>query len=478
MMKQATHGFRFHILILSGMIFLLSPLSSARSRIITQIKPTLTVTEEYDDNLLRTDTNKKEEFITSYELGVSIGFLDRKSQVYLNYNPEYKEYKNFSGRGGLENNASLTGSFQPSKHTRINADLSYDGHSGNHTGESWENTASVSLDSQLTKYTGLTLSQVYSKSYDQQVRTGIYKEHEINTSSAGVTKQFGKKDSMGLDFTYAFDNYNTADADEYTKYTPSGFITYWFTPFNGLETRLEFEKTDFTTASVDDITTWDGSLRYIRKMTKHFDWYLKYEHSFSQRDSGDHQVFHPSVGFDWKTTKDSGISLGIGALFNKWDNENDDSTNPFIDLNAYKVFNFSRRTSLSITGSSSYNDSSTDAASLGYNTDYQAGFSFDHQILKRLSSNLFGSYELQNFYEKAVNRRDDTIEVGGGLTWSLLRWLQLSLSGSHINYSTDGARGDYKDNQVTFFVTLIPERPIRPDKIATRQALEQEIFSK
>ncbi len=477
-MKKLSHGFETHILVLSVLIFLLSPVPFVHSRMISQITPTLTITEEYDDNLLRTDSNKKEEFTTSYELGFTIGFLDKRSQVFLNYNPEYVDHKNFNDRDGFENNVSLTGNFQPTKHTSISTDLSYDGHTGNHTGNSWEHTASISLDSRLTKYTSLTLSQEYAKSFDQQVRTGNYREHEINTSSAGITKQFGKRNSMGMDFTYEFDNYNTPDADEYTKYAPSGFITYWLTPLNGLETTFEFEKTNFTTSSVNDIKTWDGSIRYIRKYSKHFDWYLEYEHSLSQRDSGDHEVFHPSVGFDWQVSKDSGISLGLGALINQWDNENDDTTNPFLSMDVYKIFKFNRRTSLSLTGTSSYDDSSTDAASLGYNIYYQAGFSLSHRILKRLYSSLFGSYELQNFYEKAVNRRDDTIEIGGSLTWSVLRWLQISLSGSHLNYTTDGTREDYKDNQITFFVTLIPERPIRPDKIATRQALEKELFSK
>ncbi len=477
-MKQTNHYCKFHILTMSVLCFLLSPITSVHSRMITQLNPTLTVTEEYDDNLLKTDNNTKEEFITSYELGFTLGLLDKKSKIYLNYNPEYKDYKNFNNRDSFENNVSLTGNFQPAKHTSIAADLTYDGHNGNYTGESWEHTASISLNSQLTKYTNFNISQDYSKSFDRQIRTGDYKKHEINTSSAGITKKFGKNDSMGLDLAYEFDNYNTPDADEYTKYTPSGFITYWFTPLNGLEFNFDFKKTNFTLSSVDDIKTWNGDIRYIRKISRHFDWYLRYEHSLSQRDSGDHQIFHPSAGFDWQVSKNSGISLGMGALFNKWDNENDDSTDPFLDIDVYKVFEFSRRTSLSITGSSSYDDSSTDAASLGYNISYQAGFSLSHQILRHLYSSMFGSYELQNFYEKAINRRDDTIEIGGSLNWSPLRWLQLSLSGSHINYTTDSNSEDYKDNQITFFITLIPEKPIRADKIATRRALEKELFTK
>ncbi len=475
--KIIRRGPKFYIQTLSVLIFLLISISSAYSRMITQITPTVTITEEYTDNFLLTDTSTEEEFTTSYGLGFSVGFLDKKSTIYLAYRPEYKDYKNFDDRDGLQHNGNLTGSFQPTKHTKINADLGYDGNNeDNEPGESWQHTAHVSLGSQLTKHTNLTFSQSYAKSFDQQVRTGDYKEHETNTTSTGLRKQFGEKNFMGINFTYEFDNYDNSDADEYTEYTPSGFINYWFTPLNGLESNIEFEKTEFETSSISDIEKWAGDIRYIRKFSRHFDGYLKYRHHYSQRDSGDHHVFHPSLGFDWQVTEDSGISLGIGLLFNEWNNDNDDSTDPFIDIDVYKVFNFSKRGSLSITGSSGYDESNEDAASLGYNTHYKTGFNFSYQLLKRMSSNLFGSYKHQRFHEETVDRRDNTMEIGGGLTWSPLKWLRLNLSGSHSNYNTDAPRGDYKENKVTFSVSFIPEKPIRPDKILSRQTLEKEIF--
>jgi hypothetical protein len=166
-------------------------------------------------------------------------------------------------------------------------------------------------------------------------------------------------------------------------------------------------------------------------------------------------------------------------LFHQWDNENEDSEDPFIDLDAYKVFKFSRKGSLTITGSSAYEESDEDAASLGYNISYQAGFSLDYMLTKRLSSNLFGSYQIQDFQEEAVDRQDITAEIGGGLTWSPLKWLQLSAEASHSNFDSDDAsRQDYKENKVTFMVRLIPERPIRPDKMVSRRSAEQQIFGK
>jgi hypothetical protein len=281
---------------------------------------------------------------------------------------------------------------------------------------------------------------------------------------------------MGVNFSYETDNYKNSDADEYESYEPNAFLTYWFTRRDGLETNLEYESKKFDASDGNDYETIAGDIRYIRKFNRHLDGYVKYRHYMSEREDGDHVIYHPSVGIDWDITEDSGVSIGVGILFHDWDNDNEDSVDPFLDLDVYKVFNFSPKGSLTITGSSSYEESDEEAASLGYNTSYQAGFYLSYMLARRLSSQLFGSYELQQFKE-TVDRQDDTYEIGGGLTWNPLKWLQIGANATHTNFKTDDAsREDYKDNTISVFVRFIPERPIRPDKMPSRKTLEKELF--
>ncbi|MFA5905883.1 MAG: outer membrane beta-barrel protein, partial [Desulfobacula sp.] len=192
----------------------------------------------------------------------------------------------------------------------------------------------------------------------------------------------------------------------------------------------------------------------------------------------DHDIYHPSVGFDWEVTKDSGISLGIGALFHEWDNANKDKTDPFLDMDAYKIFNFSRRGSLSVTGSSGYTEASDTAASLGYTTYYQAGAQLNYQLQKQLSSNVFASYRLNDYQEAVVNRKDNTKTIGAGLSWLPLRWLQFKLTYTYTDFDTDAAaqRGDYTENRAFLSVNFIPEQPVRMDFTPSRQSLETEVF--
>ena len=473
----------------------------AQARMVTQIVPTLTVTEEYTDNYFQTGSDTFEEWTTSYELGFSVGFLNKRSKIYLEYDPEYTDYKNQNEMDSLDHNASLSAAFQPTKHTTATADISYDGHDGNNTGQSWEHSASTSVDSQLTKTVKTSLAYDYSNSFDQQLRTGDYKEHQTQNASGGIHKAFGAKDKIGANFSYGTDNYQNSDADEYESYEPSAFLTYWFTQMDGIETNLEYTYKKFDTLAGKDETI-AGDIRYIRQITKHLDGYLKYRHYISRGEGGDHVIYHPSVGVDWDTTEDyisrgedgdhviyhpsvgidwditedSGVSIGVGILFNDWDNNNEDSKELFWDLDVYKVFNFSPKGSLYITGSSSYEESDDEAASLGFNISYEAGCYLSYMLAKRISSHLFTSYQLQQFKE-TVDREDYTADIGGGLTWNPLKWLQVSADATHTNFKTDDAsREDYEENTISVFVRFIPERPIRPDKVLSRISLEKAIF--
>ena len=466
-----------HACFLAAATCLLLPVSFAQARMVTQIVPTLTITEEYEDNYFQTETDPFEEWTTSYELGFSVGFLSKRSQIYLEYNPEYKDYKNLNERDGLYHNASLSAACQVTRHTFAKADINYDGNNENYTGESWEHTASASVDNQLAKTVKTSLAYDYSNSYDQQVRTGDYKEHQTHNASASISKAFGPQDSMGATFSYETDDYKNSDADEYESYEPSAFLNYWFTRRDGFETNLEYEDRKFDTAAGNDFETIAGDIRYIRKFNRHLDGYVKYRHYISNKEDGDYVIYHPSAGVDWDITEDSGVSIGAGILFYDRDNDNGDSADLFLDLNAYKMFNFSRKGSLSIIGSSSYGESDDEAASLGYNITYQAGFSLSYMLARRLSSRLFGSYKLQEFKE-TVDRQDDTFEIGGGLTWHPLKWLQIGANATHTDFrSDDASRENYENNTITVFVRFVPKKPIRPDKILSRKSLETELFN-
>jgi len=79
------------------MIALLFLAGQVYARTVLQIRPVLSISQEYQDNFFSTHTNKQEEFITTYALGFTAGFLEKKHRLYLSYSPEYRDYKNETG---------------------------------------------------------------------------------------------------------------------------------------------------------------------------------------------------------------------------------------------------------------------------------------------------------------------------------------------------------------------------------------------
>jgi hypothetical protein len=454
-----------------------------QAKMVTQLVPTLSISEEYTDNYYKTDSDKSEEFTTTYSLGFSLGFLEKKHSIYLAYNPEYQDYKYLDENDGLDHILSLDGNSTPTKKSSLSYGAHYEKRKTNRIGQSNESNIYLSGDLQATKHTGLHFAQKYARTFDQQERTGQYSEYNQNDTSAGVVYDFGKQDAVGFDYAYTSRKYKTADSDSNTEHKPSAFITYWLTPQWGLDSNLYYSKIAYDDSFGADKTTYSGDLRLLKKFTKHFGSYVKYRQTYTDENNvGTHLTYFPSIGIDWQPTDDSGITLGVGALFHNWGGpagRNDyDEIQPFVEFDMYKVFNFSRRGSFSITGSSGYDEADEEAASLGFNIYYKAGCVLTYQLAKRVSSDITASYSSTEYIEPiSDNRTDNEFNFSAGLSWSPLKWLRLSASYIFADFDSTSLRGDYRENRGLLSVSFIPETPIRFDAPATRQALEDKIFN-
>ena len=462
---------------LAAVLFLICVMTLSCSDQIFAMKmeftPSLYVSEDYTDNHFQTDLDKKEEFYTTYGIGLSLGFIEKTGQAVLTYSPEFKDYKNNYEDDTWEHNLSFAGNFNPSRRVMVDFSMNYDGHGDNNQGDSWQHGAYMGTAIQVTKHTNFTLSGDYTKSYDRQVRTGDWKESEDTSISTGITHQFGAMNSLGFDYTYSFDNYSDGDSDEYRSHKPSGFISFWFTPLWGFDSNVSFENRAYEIG--DDEKIYTGDVRLIKKITRHFQTYLKYKHTQTNSDSGDETVYNPSVGFDWNITEDSGLTLGLGYMVQEWENETDGGV--FVDIDAFKTFDFSRRGSLTLSASSGYDASSNDAASLGFNVYYQAGLLYNYQITKKISADFTGSYMRDEYDEPDVNRVDNTLNCGVSLLWSPLQWMNIRASYDFEDFNSDlDTMEDFTENKATLMVSLYPLRPVRVKELSSRDDFDKRIF--
>lgn len=468
---------RFFRLVLPVLAVILAVAGQGHARTVVQMIPVLSVSEEYRDNFFSTRTGRQEEFITTYALSFTAGFLAEKHQLYLSYSPTYKDYKNLDDRDRVGHYVSLKGQITPARHTDLAYGLVYDGDSDNLAGESRTHEAHFSGTTRAGKATRLTYGHTYADQYDRRARTGDYREHTRNTSRAGIEHQYGPRNHARVTFLYEFDSYETTDPDAYTRYLPAGYLSYWFSPKIGMDAGLSYDDRDFTDTD-EYARTLSGDARLIRPFSKTLDIFVKYRHTYTETDTYTHHIFHPSAGFDWDVTQDSGISLGAGILFHDWSDGQGDDMDWFLDLDMYRNFSFSPATTLAITGISGYESAGEEAASLGYTTYYQAGARLSHALSRHLTTSLTAAFRMDDYQERTVDRKDTRLILGAGLLWQPLQWLFVDVGYTFTDFNTtdDLFREDYTDNRVFFTLRLVPEQPITPDTDPTRQALEDRLF--
>lgn len=435
----------FRILIVNSfvlfVILIFGGVDSADGKVITQFVPTASISVEYTDNYLETETNEQDDVSTIYSAGFSFGLIGKNAEAFLNYNPEYTAHSDFD------------------------------------EDDSWSHLLSLIGQVQASRNTAFSFSERFVRDLTRTTRTGSLEKHDTNTTSVGMLYEFGQRDAFRLEYEYQFDDYDDPNDDEFESHTPSLFLSYWFTPTYGINFDAYYEKTEYD-LSDDDPETWFGRIQFLKAINRHFDVYLSYAHTQTDQLSGDHTIYNPSAGFDWRPTDDSGIRLGIGVLFQEWDNQSaDESEDLFLEMDAFKIIDFNRRTSLSVTGASGYRPTGDEAASLGFEIYYRAGTLLTYRLTRRLTSELSGSYQISEFDEPGVDRKDNTLGLGAAVIWEPLQWLSVRVSYAFTDFETDdNLRDDYQENMGMVMLRFTPSRPVRFDPENPRSVLEERLF--
>jgi len=406
-----------------------------------QFAPLIILTEEYTDNFNQSKNNKDDEFSTIYQLGLTFSVLDKQNSFIIDYSPNYTDY--------MDKNEF----------------------------DSWNHSISIAAVLQTSQNTILSFSDSFDRSLSRTVRTNTFEKHDTNTATASLRHQFGKNDFFSLSYTYAFDNYENQNQDEFKTHRPSAYMMYWFSPKFGVDFNASFSKTEYD-ISVNNFETLQGDLRLIKRINSHLDAFVKYAHTYTEQTAGDHVVYNPSIGIDWKPTEDTGVVLGGGILLQEYENNlNNDSEMFFLEFDIYKNYNFSRRNTLSLTGSSTYNDIDEAAASLGFSISSQIGFLHTYRLTRRVSSEIYGTYYLSEYDASGVDREDKTLTLGAGLIWSPLKWLSINFSYGFTDFNTDSTLDDYQEHSAFISTTLTPQDPLDIKSTGSRQILEDKIFN-
>lgn len=429
--------------------------TGAAAALKTEFHPVLYVSGHYTDNADHTATDKDEKFTTTYGSALTLKFIQPNGEMALTYAPEYVDREKDDTAGDtLEHNASLEAQYQPSPRVAMDLSLAYDGHDSDVDDESWEHTGSFTTAVDLSATTRATVGGSYRNAFERRQVSGNYREHTDYGGSVAVSHRFGYKNQLSLSMNYTDVDYEAPVTDDYTSWSPAASLSWWINPCWGVELTTAYEDTDYDLLDrqVDTVT---GEVRLVYCFVPHFKTYTGYKYIHSDREIDTVKTHVPTIGFMWDVTEKTGVSLGLGYLYQTWDD--DDDGRLFVDADIFKTVDFSRHAALTLTAQSTIDAVSDDAADLGFQVTYRAGALFTWQMMEQLALNLHGGWTRDAFTDAALDRIDNTLDAGTGISWSPQSWTTILLDYTYEDFRTDTAvRENYQEHRGTVTVQLHP----------------------
>lgn len=390
--------------------------------------PRISIGGEYTDNLFLSNDNEDEEFITTISPGFTSEVSGATSGAEISYDPSYVFYDRYDEYNTWRHSVQLSG---------------------------WTNISNI---------TELRLNDSFVSTEEpiSEEDTTIRRSRETyyrNSTSLNLTHQIGESDLLSLGYVYSILENDDPDIEDSASHIPSIGLNYWFTPHMGIEINVSYTMGEFDTS--DDFDHWNGSLRLIRQFTRDFQGFIQYAHTDMnfKGDSEDYQVLDPSIGINYTIAEDTTLSLSVGYFFQDMDNSEDES-GISVTGDLGKTWRI-RRGSVSLTGSSGYDESYFDAENLGFDIFYQAQCMASYGFTRHISSDISGSYREDKYVNLETERKDRTTMAGMGLNFQPQRWFSIGLDYSYRMINSTLDENDYDENRIMIRFTLIPSLPFR-----------------
>jgi hypothetical protein len=430
----------------------LAPSSFAAEVLFT---PDLTARGEYTDNLFLTNEDEEDDVITVVGAGFDLDVLGKVSGMELKFLPAYAFYKD-------------------------NSDL-----------DTWRLLGELLAYSGLTQRTRIELRNQIQRTEDplpvppvpdiraptpliptDTTRRADREPYLDNVANLNLSHQFGREDLFNIGYTYGLLNNDDPNLDDNQRHIPNVDLTYWFSPFWSFFTGGRYTRALYDGDS-SDFHDVQGTLRLLRRFTRHFDGFIQYDQTWRDFDDPgvveideeivtqrDFQVFSPSVGFNWAVTQDVPLSVRVGYLYRQLDSgSNDDG--PVFDVNLGSTWEF-KRGSIYFTGASGYRTADFGAQTLGFELYAETLVAANYFFTRHIRGDVFAGARRSDFKDTADDRKDNAFRTGAGLTFQIMPWMFLKFDYMfRLLDSTEARLNNYNENRGLVTLTFRPDRPWR-----------------
>ena len=299
-------------------------------------------------------------------------------------------------------------------------------------------------------------------------RTNIREPYFRNVFEPSLEYRFGRENIIALNYRNNIYEINSRTAEDSMENYINSRLTYWFNVKHGIY--LEY---GFTLADLENSTDWKGHMatgRYIYRFnprTSIFGEYTQLWRNFNNPYFGenlsiDYVVYRPSIGIEhaFSSTLSARIQGGYywtdphregSWVFDRdssswiWISLTKSSDGPFFDI---LLTQRGQRTTYSLSLQGGYTEDYFSSENLGFTKYYRVLGRITHQLLQRMNVGLFGSYEWAKYPGSELDNKtpkDQIWAVGCNASYQILRWLAVSLEGSHRENRSNVEDRDYSE---------------------------------
>jgi hypothetical protein len=403
--RRSVHWFLGFISVL--LILGIPSIGSAESEsILSKFHPYVTVTEEYNNNVTLSHTNKIEDFITTVNAGFKFSAVEEKTYgIDLDIAGGYVFYARHHNYNYANPTGSLNAWYAATprltfrvKDYFIRSDAAREQtYAANALPNQYllstergvhaiyiRNVVEPSVEYQFAKE-GL-LSVLYRNNiYRNENR--LYEDSMENTINPKITYQFDIKNGVSLDYYLTSGTYQRSPDQLAQGVTPR--YTYRFNPRISIFSEYHFEWQDFKSPGVD---------YYVHNPS------LGIQYQFSPTLSGTAQV-----GYFWQIPVQGSSESG-----------------PSFNLSLTKS---AQRTTYSLSFQGGYTEDYFTAENRGFAKYYRAYGTISHKLTEKMTVGISGSLERPIY---SSGEKDWIWGIYGNASYQLLKWLALSLQVSHI----------------------------------------------
>jgi hypothetical protein len=428
-----------------------------------EFTPRASVTTRFSDNIYLERTEKRSDFITTPTIGFTAATRGQTTGVQLSYDAGYNFYARYDQNDGWQHNAE--GSFWHSFSRDTRLDLN--------------NVFIYAKDPQADRDVVNQEGNVVAPG-DYSGRQGLDTYYR-NYSTARLTHQFGRENSVYGQFVYGFLNNSSDNYQDNQQISPSVGMTYWWSSWTGIDLEGVYLRGLYDDASdnqngtaEDDFNQVLGRVRLNHRLSPTFGIFEQYQQIYRNYDGNqagqtqdgdgqlnqDYMVYAPSVGVFYQFDPTLTASLGVGYFYQQV-KDGKDQQGPFPTAEINKLWDY-QRWNVRARGSAGLGSQDFSAENQGFTryvqTDLTGRYNFTRQF--------FGDAGITYRYSDYINGENDEVDhfirPTVGLGYQVFRWMTLQLSYAFTklevtNNSTDG----YEENSVLFTVTLQPDQPWR-----------------